>query len=253
MTTTRNRWVIDLGNSRLKCAPLDSEGAIGEVFAIGHEHPDPVTTLLRHTGKVTPDDEVWLASVASAERSTAVSQAFHSLGVPVRRIRSRAHFGRLRIAYLEAAQLGVDRFLALLAASERKDGPWVIVSAGSALTIDLLADTGKHLGGAIVPMPSHMVAALAANFTQLDLPVGKARELFADNTADAIATGALLAVQGSVERVVRKARGTFGVAPTLLLTGGNADLFNDVGYEKVVNAPSLVLEGMAQFVRGMER
>jgi type III pantothenate kinase len=252
MTGIRQRWLIDLGNSRLKCAALDAHGLRAEAFAIGHEQSDPLASLLNFVGQVGVGDEVWLASVAPAQRTAAVTQDLQRSGLSVHRIATQAQCGRLRIAYPEPAQLGVDRFLALLAASERKDGPWVVVSAGSALTIDVLASDGRHLGGMIAPMPQHMRAVLAQNFPQLNLPEGQARD-FADNTADAIATGARTAALGAVERALRKAGETLGSTPTLLLAGGNADLFAGLDHAQKRHLPSLVLDGMALFVRGMER
>ena len=252
MNTNRKRWLIDLGNSRLKCASLDAQGRSGEIFAIGHDQPNPVAALLLHLGQGAVDDEAWLASVASAERTTAVTQALQGAGRSAHRIQTQARHGRLRVAYPEPAQLGVDRFLALLAASERNDGPWLIVSAGSALTVDLLGVDGVHLGGMIAPMPGHMRAALAQHFAQLDLPEGQVQD-FADNTADAIASGTRAAALGLLERALRKARERLGATPTLLLCGGGAEFLADVDHPQAVNLPSLVLDGMALFVRGMER
>lgn len=245
------RWLIDLGNSRLKCALLQGQGIGDEVVAIGHQQPDWLLSLQRRVGRAGADDEAWLASVASSERTAAVSQALQDAGLSVHRVRTQAQCGKLRVAYPEPAQLGVDRFLALLAACERSDGPWLIVSAGSALTIDLLATDGRHHGGMIVPMPNHLRAALAQNFAQLDVPEGLAKD-FADNTADAIATGARTAALGVVERALRKAREQLGATPSLLLCGGNAELIADVDHPTIVALPSLVLDGLAAYVRGRE-
>ena len=32
-----SRWLFDLGNTRLKCAPLHDDGSLGEVVALAHE------------------------------------------------------------------------------------------------------------------------------------------------------------------------------------------------------------------------
>lgn len=252
MNTNRKRWLIDVGNSRLKCALLHAPGIRGEVFAVGHEQPNSIAELLRHMGPPGLKDEVWLASVASTERTAALTDALQDAGLYVQRIRTQPRCGKLRIAYPEPAQLGVDRFLALLAASERDDGPWLVVSAGSALTLDLLAVDGAHLGGMIAPMPSHMRQALARNFAQLDVPEGRVHD-FADNTADAIATGAHTALLGAVEHSLRKARERLQATPTLLLGGGNAELLAGMDHSRILNVPALVLDGMTFYVRDSER
>lgn len=252
MKTVRKRWLIDLGNSRLKCALLDAQGRRGEILALGHDQPNALPALLQHVGMVGEHDELWLATVASTERTTALATALERHGLRVHRIQTQSGFGKLRITYPEPSHLGVDRFLAMVAACERDDGPWVLVSAGSALTIDLLADDGLHLGGSIAPMPARMRAALAAGFAQLDLAEGRASD-FALDTADAIASGCRGAAIGLVERSLRKARERLGTIPTLLVGGGGAALLADVEHAPVMHLPALVLDGMAVFVHAQER
>lgn len=252
MKTIGKRWLVDLGNSRLKCALLDAQGKRGEILAIGHDQPNALPMLLHHVGVVGGNDELWLASVASAERTTALVAALELHGLQVHPIRTQAGFGKLRIAYAEPLNLGVDRFLAMVAACERDDGPWLLVSAGSALTIDLLGEDGLHLGGSIAPMPARMRAALAAGFKQLDLAEGEASD-FAADTADAIASGCRGAALGLVERSLRKARERLGTIPTLLVGGGGATLLVDVEHAPVMHLPALVLDGMAIYVHAQER
>lgn len=252
MKTFRKRWLIDLGNSRLKCALLDAQGRRGEILAIGHDQPNALPMLLQHIGAAGSNDELWLASVASAERTTTLATALERHGLRVQSIQTQAVFGKLRIAYSEPSQLGVDRFLAMVAACERDDGPWLLVSAGSALTIDLLTEDGLHLGGSIAPMPARMRAALAAGFKQLDLAQGEASN-FAADTADAIASGCRGAALGLVERSLRKARERLGTIPTLLVGGGGAALLADVEHAPVMHLPALVVDGMAVYVHAQER
>ncbi len=52
--------------------------------------------------------------------------------------------------YTEPAQLGVDRWLAMLACWTRWKKAFVLVNAGTAMTLDLVFNTGKHGGGYIV-------------------------------------------------------------------------------------------------------
>lgn len=252
MNAPRKRWLIDLGNSRLKCASLDAQGRRGEVIAISHAQPHPMIALLEHLGEDSIGGEAWLASVASVERTMAIADALQQVGLAVFRVHAQARCGRLRIAYPEPSRLGVDRFLAMLAACERNDGPWLIVSAGSALTVDLLGADGVHVGGLISPMPSDMRAALAQRVAQLDLPEGHARD-FANDSADAIASGAQAAALGLVERCLRKAQERLGSMPTLLVTGGGAEFLAALDHPGTVSLPSLVLDGLASFVQDEER
>ena len=237
-------WLIDLGNTRLKIARLDDAGAAGDSLALPHaEALDGVSSLV---GAAEEGDTVWLASVASLSVTEALIQRLTASGFRVERARTRARAGNLRVAYAEPARLGVDRFLAMLAACARNDGPWLIVSVGSALTIDALASDGAHLGGLIAPTPLHIREAMAERFPVMNLPAGQAMD-FAADTADAVASGARAAALGAVERSLRLAQAHFGVVPTLLVSGGGADELVELNHSARVDCPALVLEGLALY------
>jgi type III pantothenate kinase len=252
MNTAAKTWLFDLGNSRLKGAGLQAGATRTPMFAFDLAQADAMAALLRQLAPVGPGDSAWLASVATPERSAALTDALQAAGISVHAVRSQAQCAGLRVAYPQPAQLGVDRFLALLAASERQDGPWLLVSAGSALTVDLLADDGRHVGGLIAPMPRPMAQVLAQQFPQLDLPAGQAVD-FANNTADAIASGSRAAALGLVERALRQALQLLGTVPTVLLSGGAADLFQGLQHTRVLRLESAVLDGLALYVREQGR
>jgi type III pantothenate kinase len=243
---TIKRWLLDLGNTRLKMAPLH-KGARGELTALPHGDDDFEVALRAHFD-AHDGDEAWLASVAPPDTTSHLRALMQDLGIEVQRVHSRAAMGRLKVAYAEPARLGVDRFLALLAASERDDGPWLLASAGSALTLDLLGKDGVHVGGLIAPMPAQMRSALATRFAQLDLPEGKAQD-FACDTADAIASGARAAALGVLEHGWNRAREKLGCEPAVLVSGGSVDLLLQADVPGMQAMPSLVLDGLARYVK----
>ena len=240
------RWLLDLGNTRLKMAPL-RKGARGDVTALVHAD-ETFEVALRAHFDAHDGDEAWLASVAPLDTTSHLRSLLQDLGIEVQRVHSRASLGRLRVAYPEPARLGVDRFLALLAASERDDGPWLLASAGSAMTVDLLDKDGQHLGGLIAPMPAQMRSALATRFAQLDLPEGAALD-FATDSADAIASGARSAALGLLEHSWRRACVLLGKEPTVLIGGGSAELLLQAEVPGAQAVPTLVLDGLARYVR----
>jgi type III pantothenate kinase len=244
-------WLLDLGNSRLKCAPLVA-GRRGDVRAFGHRDGRIDGDGLRaHVGLATPGDIAWLASVAPADLRDAASAALAAQGYAVRLVRTLPRCRRLRIAYDTPGNLGVDRFLSLLAASERDDGPWMLVSIGSAVTVDLLAGDGEHLGGAIAPSPAHMREALGQRFAALALPAGRSTD-FADDTDAAVASGTDGAILGLVERSHRLAQARLGQAPRLILSGGGAETFAPGLPFPVEQSAWLVLDGLALLAQSGE-
>ena len=239
-------WLLDLGNSRLKAARWTGGQDLGEVQAWSHGASDFPACLQPWLDSLAPAEGCWLASVASPEVTATVAAQLAGRGHPARRARTQPELAGVRIAYAEPARLGVDRFLALLAAHARGPGPWLLVSAGSALTVDLLDAAGQHRGGVIAPSPEHMRSALAARFPALAYAGGEAHA-FATDTADALASGSLGAAAGLVERCHREATRLLGVAPTVLLGGGGGARLQGLLEVDVVPAPALVLEGLAVY------
>lgn len=240
--------LLDLGNTRLKRARMDADGRLHELLAWDHAAPDFAETFTAWAQAKHGPSPIALASVAPAACRETVLRILHRAGLPVQRLRTQAQLGEVRIAYAEPERLGVDRFLGLLAAHARAAQPWLIVSVGSALTIDLLAADGQHHGGLIAASPTHMRAALAERFPVLAGSPGRVRD-FADDTDDAVSSGLQSSALGLIERSLLRAEGRLQQRPRLLLTGGGseslrAELPADSDY-----APNLVLEGMAVALR----
>ena len=234
------RWLFDLGNSRLKCAQLQDDGSVGNVLAFAHDE----STFVQALQEVLPAraESACLASVASPELTTAVVDALTARFQRISLARSSPRLAGVRIAYAEPARLGVDRFLALLAAHARGPHPWLVAGVGTALTVDLLGRDGLHRGGRIGPSPRIMREALHAAAAHLPEQGGSYRE-FAADTADALASGCEGAALGLIERSLREGAVLLGETPALLLHGGGGAALMP-HFPEASHAPSLVLEGL---------
>ena len=237
-------WLFDLGNTRLKCAPL-IDGKAGDVIALPHREADLADAL----AEALPAriDAAYVASVASDSLRVALLQA---LVQRVRRIslaRTQATFADFRIAYAQPHKLGVDRFLAMLAAHARGDGAVLLCGVGTALTIDLIDAQGRHLGGRIAPSPTLMREVLHARAPQLPVEGGQYAD-FAMDTEDALASGCDGAALALIESSREAAHRLLGQRPTLLMHGGGADGLME-GLPDATRAASLVLEGLAIWAR----
>ena len=213
-----NTWLFDLGNTRVKCAPLHADGSIGETLAIAHD--DGADWL-----EALPSGVVaCIASVASDARRAALFDALCTRFTRLHRARTERSLGPLRIAYDNPAHLGVDRFLAML--GQCGDGPALVVGVGTALTIDLLDADGRHRGGRIAPSPRLMREALHARAAQLPVEGGRYAE-FADDTDHALASGCEGAALALIESSLHAGEPMLGVRPALCLHGGGAEALRD--------------------------
>lgn len=237
-------WLFDLGNTRLKLAPLDGDGP-GAVTA----HPHGSEGLdAAWTSALPPRIEIaWLASVGPPALRAALLQALVPRAARVVEVRVERRMADVLIGYDEPTRLGVDRALALVGARGREHGWVLVVGVGTALTVDLLDAAGRHHGGSIAPSPTLMREALHARAPQLPVAGGAAR-IFGTDTADALAAGCTGAALGLIERSRDAAARLGGATPAVLLHGGGAAaLLGEV--EAAVHAPSLVLEGLARLAR----
>jgi type III pantothenate kinase len=191
-----------------------------------HELPQPQTTLV--------------SNVAGGP----LNQQLASMLPPAARwIKSeRAQCG-VRNSYDDPAQLGCDRWAALIGARRLYDGPAVVVNAGTALTADALAGDGVFVGGIIVPGAQLMRMALAGHTAALKLQPGKF-SFFPNATGDAILSGAINGLCGAIERMARFLEETGHTAPLCVLSGGGAALIEPHLNLEVKVVDNLVLEGL---------
>ena len=232
-----NTWLFDLGNTRLKCAPLQADGSIGETLAIAHDDDGDWLEALP-SGAVA-----CIASVASDALRASLFDALCTRFTRLHRARTERELGPLRIAYDTPAHLGVDRFLAML--GQCGEGPALVVGVGTALTIDLLGADGRHHGGRIAPSPRLMRETLHARAAQLPADGGRYAE-FADDTDHALASGCEGAALALVERSLRAAESALGMPASLCLHGGGAEVLR----ERLPDhrwLPDAVLRGLARW------
>ena len=243
-------WLFDLGNTRLKCAPLDA-GGVGVATALAHDgfeqldaealHARLDAALPRHI------DVAYVASVAREPLRVGLLDALVRRCTRIELARTLPSLDGLRIAYAQPSRLGVDRFLAMLGARRRSGGAVLVCGVGTALTLDLVDAAGVHRGGRIAPSPALMREALHARAPHLPEAGGEWVD-WATDTGDALASGCLGAAAALLREAHAAACATLEGDVALLLHGGGADALRDA-LPQALDAPGLVLEGLAVWAR----
>lgn len=233
--------LVDIGNSRLKWAVSAQDG-----LAVGDALPNPALTEARlaEVWKALPKPERLAISCVSARRLAGVTRSVASAlwpGILIFEAKSEAQAFGVKNAYPQPEKLGVDRWLALLAARRHYSLPICIVDCGTAITVDLLDEKGRHLGGMICPGLELMKQSLRAGTEALGYDDSAFIVGPANHTAAAIYSGVLSAAAGLIEHVFS--------AQTehcqLLLTGGDAPLIaGQLGCHCRID-PDLVLRGLS--------
>ena len=248
--------LIDLGNTRIKWALLDGSelhavDAIvhgGEVTAINRLF-DCVTTVPAH---------VLVANVAGDQfAAEIISSVREHWQLAVQFAETQLQNDSVRNGYDDFSQLGVDRWLAIIAVVDRFAGPVCIVDAGTAITIDVVAADGAHLGGYIIPGLDLMRRSLGEQTGDLRRLAGNEPRALPDgpaalghSTSEAIDGGALAAVCSAIDRSFCSLRAQ-GDEPLLIVTGGDAErLLRHLDVD-AQHRPQLVLEGLAIAATGL--
>jgi len=208
------KLLLDAGNSRLKWAVHDGRHWLAD-GAVAHAD----IAALAGQWAAWPIDQAYAASVASAAVGEAMQQA---APCALQWVRAAARFADVRNHYLNPAEQGADRWLAVLAARSLCKDDAVIACAGTALTVEALTAEGDYLGGMILPGQALMQRSLAQGTAQLSRCLGQVKA-FPQGTEDALASGIMAAQCGAIERMRQQLAAYTGRAlPQVLLTGGDA-------------------------------
>jgi type III pantothenate kinase len=216
------RLLLDLGNTRLKWAMRD--GAAWHARGAVSWNEDVVLTLHDAWRDLSVPQDVFGASVVDGEREAQIAAVLSAcFDRSIEWLRTPAEACGVRNAYADPSRLGVDRFLAMVAAHAEGLAPCVLAGAGTALTLDALTADGQHLGGLIAPGPQLMQQSLLGATARVLVERPGQVLAVADNTPDAVASGCWQAAAALIERFVAHMALSLGGTPSLVLGGGDAE------------------------------
>ena len=231
------------GNSRLKWA-LASGGRLGGSHAREWRNTDFKDLLDTCWGGLEKPDAV-VASVVTATqlKEQLLAWVKRGWGVPVH-FPAVAETGcGITCGYHDPGQLGVDRWMAMVAAHVRYPQGSLVVDCGTAATLDALAGS-RHLGGYILPGIAAM-RGLVVKQTAIEVPLGVVEEEeWGRSTLACIQLGTVKVLVSLVEHSLERLQAAGVCDPVLVVTGGQAGFilpFIQVDYRR---HEDLVLEGV---------
>lgn len=239
--------LVDIGNTRVKWS-LWGQGRHESMGDFTHA-VDGLARQLDHAwSDLGTPERVVVANVAGPAFENAIQAwvlTHWSLSVTFEKAQARA-LG-VTNAYADAASLGVDRWMTLIAVRHSMRGAACVVDCGSAITVDVLSDDGMHCGGWIAPGLEMMRRVLMKNTQGIGnfAPQADASVDLARATGDGVRAGTLLAAGGFVERGLRAAQRRCGPNVAGVLTGGDAPVLLALLDAPFRYEPHLVLSGLA--------
>jgi type III pantothenate kinase len=149
-------------------------------------------------------------------------------------------------SYADSHRLGVDRWLAMLAAYAEIKSSFCVIDCGSAITADLVDNDGRHIGGYISPGLNMMRNSLRRDTDRVKLetlPESLDQEPGTD-TLHAVVAGTTLAAVGMILQAIARCRDVSGQPRTVITGGDGAELQKLLGVNSLLR-PELVLDGLA--------
>ena len=224
------KLLLDIGNTAIKWRAENQGGRLSRDEAM------PLPDL-----DESPD-AVWVASVADAGFEQALAHAV------VERWQVQPWFARsgsdacgVSNSYEEPGRMGVDRWLAMIAAFAEVRGACCVVDAGSALTIDFLDISGCHRGGYILPGLAMMERALLGDTARVRFGESARDEMSpGTSTESAVFNGLQLAQVGAVATALDR----FGEGGAIVFTGGDGEVAQRLLDRGGQFIESLVLDGL---------
>lgn len=232
---------VDMGNSRIKWR---SSAYPGQMFA--HNSDADAQAQWR---MLRPVARVRIAAVVSPLRVEQMLRwVRRELQIEAELATVRDRVGGIRVAYEDPLALGVDRWLAMLAARRRiNECDLIIASAGTALTLDYLDASSTHRGGYIIPGWRLAVRALLGDTSRIHCLDPQLKKVWqpGSSTLDCVEGGLALMYRSTLRAALQPDLADFHAA-NLLLTGGDGELFGSFAPPEIncLYDPTLVLQGL---------
>ena len=237
--------LIDIGNTKTKWMLRDNRSI--------YEHDSFLTEDIDqdHFKFDEKIRKIVISNVAGFEKEAILKIKLKSFSCPIEFIKPHKKLNHLINNYQDATKLGTDRWLSALSVSHDIKKTAVIVSVGTAVTIDYLSFDQKNNqhtfeGGVILPGLHLTKNTLSNNTADLKNSEG-VFQMPPINTTNAIQSGFILSVLGNIKSFFEVASSKSRDV-TIILSGGDTELIHqhmDEGLKKYVSIKKdLVLEGL---------
>lgn len=239
--------LLDAGNSRFKWAKLSRSRPIllGNKSYGTQSSADSVIKVLDNLHP----HRVVIASVLDTEFSGSLRLwAESKTNIELQFITTQTMAYGVRIAYAHPEHLGVDRFVALVAAHRHTNTASVIIDCGTAVTIDALSAGGEHLGGLIMPGLEMMRVSLVKDTNRIRFQDDSVSlPLLARDTGEAVLSGTQRMLASAIDRLSSQMETELTSPVTRILCGGDAPRMISWLEGNYIHDPLLVLKGLAAF------
>jgi len=216
--------LIDIGNSRTKYVSLIG-GQLSATLQLDNKDfiPTQFAELFHQASKIV------VANVAKSLLTTSLEIWCKENHIAFKQVHSEQQKNSLVSAYKIPTQLGIDRWLALLAATHLYPQKNVlIIDAGTATTVDLVASDGQHQGGWILAGVKALFNSILSHSTLVHAQSKTMPSLaFGSDTTDNVNNACWAATLGMINQAITQAQ-QHNKIDYIVLTGGNGQVLTEM-------------------------
>lgn len=239
MSAVPSPLLLDMGNTRLKYAWCHETTGLLEVQSL--DSFEALQPLIAESSRVL------VANVGCDEKLHKIERLCEEHRKDLYIAQTEASRFGVHCAYENFETLGVDRWLAILAARSITPLPLAVIDIGTAATCDVVVGN-KHEGGWIAPGFELMRQGLIGNTQKVFANTRYPDSLvFADTTEECVNMGCLSAIQGLVvnaERLLARHHKDYRI----IICGGGKSLVSELKNDLTIVEENLVLQGLRLFL-----
>lgn len=232
---------LDVGNSRIKWRLLTAD----DLAVAASGHVPGFEELQRVTELEAPIAMARMCSVRGGDVNAKLEEWVRvKYGVDLQRAVVAQSCGGVTNQYADVSRLGIDRWLAMLAAYRRAGGACMVIDSGTAFTIDVVDAQGLHLGGHIIPGLRLMRSSLESNTAiRLSDDYSEYSQSLGHSTDEAVFNGTVTALLATIKQHSESLARAGSVE--IYFAGGDAELLHGLaGLDRSEIVTSLVFDGL---------
>jgi type III pantothenate kinase len=246
--------LLDVGNTHVHYCLSQQSFSIQNTPRIHHIRIDELQNLFDSLVNTNSSmDAVYLANVNNSDCGELVSRLCMTHSISFTSATTEAEALGLKNSYQTPSNMGVDRWLAMLACqnmllSSEHIKDFVVIDLGTAITTDVVSN-GQHIGGWIAPGYQTLKSGLLNNTTKVFADNSKKDYLswFGNDTPDCVELGLRSQIQGGFEYAVQevsKRTSNFKI----FVTGGDRHMINLDNLPMSEIHENLVLHGLSLYI-----
>ena len=243
--------VADIGNSQIKIA-IERKKGISKVKAF---RSDDFISIKKYLKSLDCDNKLYFfySSVLGTNYDKKLIKILKSFFEKITAFKSTRSLLSTTNSYKKASSLGSDRWAQIVAAKSIFKKDCMIVSCGSAISIDCVTKNGTHKGGVLMSGAEKYMNCFSGihNLKNIKLTKTKKNNLLQTDTAKQINVGYRIMISASVNRVYEEFKKSTKSKPTIIISGSYARQIASYIEINTLVEPFFVLKSLVYIKRSM--